>query len=73
MTTPPADLRAQLDATYPAYLQAVVDRFTRALALASFDGVLIHSGTSPEFFVDDHGYAFKVNAPFKVWAFTLKA
>jgi Xaa-Pro dipeptidase len=68
MTTPPADLRAQLDATYPAYLQAVVDRFTRALALASFDGVLIHSGTSPEFFGDDHGYAFKVNAPFKVWA-----
>ena len=57
-----------LAATFVAHLETVADRTARALESSGFGSLLIHSGASPMIFLDDQPYAFKVNAPFKLWA-----
>src|SRR5688572_30074308 len=55
-------------ALFAAHLEAVQQRTASALATCGFDGLLLHSGTPPLIFLDDHHLPFRVQAPFKVWA-----
>ncbi len=55
-------------ALFAAHLEVVKKRSADALAATGFDAVLIHAGTPPLIFLDDHHLPFKVQAPFKVWA-----
>ena len=57
-----------LESTYPAHLDSVVRRTSRALEAAGFSSLLVHSGSAPMIFADDQHYPFRVNAPFKLWA-----
>jgi len=50
------------------HLQQVSKRSAAALATAGFDSLLLHAGTPPLLFLDDHHLPFRVQAPFKVWA-----
>ena len=59
---------ADLESTYPAHLDTVVRRTSRALETAGFSSVLVHSGSAPMLFADDQSYPFHVNAAFKLWA-----
>ncbi len=43
-------------------------RTTDALGAAGYDALLVHSGTPPLLFLDDHHLPYRVQAPFKVWA-----
>lgn len=58
--------------TWPAlfaeHLEIVKKRSAAALASAGYDALLVHSGTPPLLFLDDHHLPFRVQAPFKVWA-----
>src|SRR5688572_19552435 len=60
-------------ALFAAHLEAVQQRTASALATCGFDGLLLHSGTPPLIFLDDHHLPFRVQAPFKVWAPLLDA
>lgn len=57
-----------LEATYPAHLDTLIRRTSRALEAEGFSSLLVHSGCAPMVFLDDHPYPFRVNAPFKLWA-----
>jgi Xaa-Pro dipeptidase len=57
-----------LDRLYEDHLAGVQRTWSHALELAGCAGVLIHSGSPPMVFLDDHPYPYKVNAPFKHWA-----
>jgi Xaa-Pro dipeptidase len=57
-----------LRSTYAGHLDTVVRRTSRALEIAGFSGLLVHSGSAPMVFADDQSYPFRVNAPFKLWA-----
>src|SRR5215470_2297025 len=53
---------------FSRHLDVVIARSEKALASAGFDALLIHAGTPPLLFQDDHHLPFRVQAPFKVWA-----
>jgi Xaa-Pro dipeptidase len=50
------------------HLEIVKKRSGSALASAGYDALLVHAGTPPMLFLDDHHLPFRVQAPFKVWA-----
>ena len=58
---------------FAAHLRVVQDRSASALAATGYDSLLVHAGTPPLLFLDDHHLPFKVQAPFKVWAPLLDA
>lgn len=53
---------------FAAHLETVEERSARALAATGYDALLVHAGTPPLLFLDDHHLPFRVQAPFKVWA-----
>src|SRR6478672_11498686 len=53
---------------FASHLEIVKNRSAAALESAGFDGLLVHAGTPPLLFLDDHHLPFRVQAPFKVWA-----
>jgi Xaa-Pro dipeptidase len=59
---------ASWSSLFAAHLEAVKKRSAAALAATGYDALLVHAGTPPLIFMDDHHLPFKVQAPFKVWA-----
>ena len=55
-------------ALFSSHLETVKRRSAAALAAAGYDALLLHSGTPPLIFLDDHHLPFRAQAPFKVWA-----
>jgi Xaa-Pro dipeptidase len=53
---------------FAEHLEVVKKRTTSALGSAGYDSLLVHAGTPPLLFLDDHHLPFRVQAPFKVWA-----
>ena len=53
---------------FAAHLAVVTQRTATALAASGYDALLVHAGTPPLLFLDDHHLPFRVQAPFKVWA-----
>jgi Xaa-Pro dipeptidase len=53
---------------FAAHIEIVKKRSTTALAASGFDSLLVHAGTPPLLFLDDHHLPFRAQAPFKVWA-----
>jgi Xaa-Pro dipeptidase len=53
---------------FSRHLELVQERSAAALAASGFDGLLVHSGTPPLLFLDDHHLPYRAQAPFKVWA-----
>jgi len=53
---------------FAAHLEIVKKRTASALGATGYDGLLLHAGTPPLLFLDDHHLPFRVQAPFKVWA-----
>jgi len=53
---------------FAEHLATVAGRAASALAAARFDSLLLHAGTPPLLFLDDHHLPFRAQAPFKVWA-----
>jgi len=53
---------------FSEHLDIVKKRSGSALQAAGYDGLLVHAGTPPLLFLDDHHLPFRVQAPFKVWA-----
>lgn len=62
-----------LDKLFASHFQGVSVRTARALEDCGFAALLVHSGSPLPVFQDDRTYAFKVHAPFKVWAPLLDA
>src|SRR6187431_1048538 len=54
--------------TFAAHLEIVMKRSASALQSAGYDSLLVHAGTPPLLFLDDHHLPFRAQAPFKVWA-----
>jgi Xaa-Pro dipeptidase len=50
------------------HLQQVTRRSASALSSSGYDALLLHAGTPPLLFLDDHHLPFRVQAPFKAWA-----
>jgi len=59
---------ASLAEQFAAHLEVVKKRAAAALASTGYDALLLHSGTPPLIFLDDHHLPYRVQAPFKVWA-----
>jgi Xaa-Pro dipeptidase len=53
---------------FSAHLAVVEQRTTSALASTGYDSLLVHAGTPPLLFLDDHHLPYRVQAPFKAWA-----
>ena len=53
---------------FAAHLEVVKKRGAAALASSGYETLLVHSGTPPLLFLDDHHLPFRAQAPFKVWA-----
>jgi Xaa-Pro dipeptidase len=53
---------------FSAHLDVVQKRSATALGATGFDSLLLHAGTPPLLFLDDHHLPFRAQAPFKVWA-----
>jgi Xaa-Pro dipeptidase len=53
---------------FSSHLDVVMKRAASALASTGFDSLLVHSGTPPLLFLDDHHLPYRVQAPFKAWA-----
>jgi Xaa-Pro dipeptidase len=53
---------------FASHLEIVKKRSASALSATGYDALLVHAGTPPLIFLDDHHLPFKVHAPFKVWA-----
>jgi Xaa-Pro dipeptidase len=53
---------------FARHLALVQERSAAALAASGFDALLVHSGTPPLLFLDDHHLPYRAQAPFKVWA-----
>jgi Xaa-Pro dipeptidase len=53
---------------FGAHLEIVKQRAAGALASTGYDALLLHSGTPPLIFLDDHHLPYRAQAPFKVWA-----
>ena len=58
---------------FAAHLETVKQRSAAALPAAGYDALLVHAGTPPLIFLDDHHLPFRAQAPFKVWAPLLDA
>jgi Xaa-Pro dipeptidase len=58
---------------FAAHVESVAKRSANALAATGYDSLLVHAGTPPLLFLDDHHLPFKAQAPFKVWAPLLDA
>jgi Xaa-Pro dipeptidase len=58
---------------FASHLEEVKKRSASALSATGFEALLVHAGTPPLLFLDDHHLPFKVQAPFKVWAPLLDA
>jgi Xaa-Pro dipeptidase len=58
---------------FAAHLDAVARRSAEALAATGYEALLLHAGTPPLIFLDDHHLPFRTQAPFKVWAPLLDA
>jgi Xaa-Pro dipeptidase len=58
---------------FASHLTTVEERASRALAATGYEALLVHAGTPPLLFLDDHHLPFKVQAPFKMWAPLLDA
>ena len=58
---------------FAAHLETVKQRSAAALAAAGYDALLVHAGTPPLIFQDDHHLPFRAQAPFKVWTPLLDA
>jgi len=52
---------------FAGHLEVVKKRSASALESAGYDALLVHAGTPPLLFLDDHHLPFRVQAPFKVW------
>ena len=64
-------IRQNVDAwprAFAEHLDIVKKRSATALETTGFDALLVHAGTPPLLFLDDHHLPFRVQAPFKVWA-----
>jgi Xaa-Pro dipeptidase len=65
-------IKQNTEASWPslfaAHLTTVEKRSADALARTGYDALLVHAGTPPLIFLDDHHLPFKAHAPFKVWA-----
>ena len=57
-----------VDSLFPAHLQHVRGLADQALERAGCDGLVVYSGRPTEYFLDDHGPAFKANPHFLHWA-----
>jgi len=55
-------------ALFAAHLEVVKKRSAYALHSTGYESLLLHSGTPPLLFLDDHHLPYRVQAPFKVWA-----
>jgi len=53
---------------FSEHIERVMKRSGSALQSSGFDALLVHAGTPPLLFLDDHHLPFRVQAPFKVWA-----
>jgi Xaa-Pro dipeptidase len=53
---------------FSAHLEVVKKRAGTALSGTGYDALLLHSGTAPLIFLDDHHLPYRVQAPFKAWA-----
>jgi Xaa-Pro dipeptidase len=53
---------------FSQHLGVVESRSAAALASSGYESLLLHSGTPPLLFLDDHHLPFRAQAPFKVWA-----
>jgi Xaa-Pro dipeptidase len=53
---------------FSAHLDVVKNRTAQALSGGGYDGLLLHSGTPPLLFLDDHHLPYRAQAPFKAWA-----
>ena len=53
---------------FSSHLDIVKKRSAAALAATGYDALLLHAGTPPLLFLDDHHLPFRAQAPFKVWA-----
>ncbi len=53
---------------FARHFDVVKERASAALAGTGYDALLLHSGTPPLLFLDDHHLPFRAQAPFKVWA-----
>src|SRR6476659_1704572 len=53
---------------FASHLENVKKRSATALASAGYDALLLHAGTPPLIFLDDHHLPYRAQAPFKVWA-----
>lgn len=58
---------------FASHLDTVKKRSASALAATGYESLLVHAGTPPLLFLDDHHLPFKVQAPFKVWVPLLDA
>jgi len=58
---------------FASHIETVKQRSASALAGAGYDALLLHAGTPPLIFLDDHHLPFRPQAPFKVWAPLLDA
>src|SRR4026209_1268226 len=52
---------------FASHIETVKKRSASALAAAGYDALLLHAGTPPLIFLDDHHLPFRPHAPFKVW------
>ena len=53
---------------FARHLDVVKKRASAALASTGYDALLLHAGTPPLLFLDDHHLPYRAQAPFKVWA-----
>ena len=53
---------------FAEHIERVKKRSGSALQSTGFDALLVHAGTPPLLFLDDHHLPFRAQAPFKVWA-----
>ena len=52
---------------FAAHIEVVEKRSAKALSAAGYEALLVHAGTPPLLFQDDHHLPFRAQAPFKVW------
>jgi Xaa-Pro dipeptidase len=53
---------------FTEHLERVMKRSGSALQSTGYESLLVHAGTPPLLFLDDHHLPFRAQAPFKVWA-----
>jgi Xaa-Pro dipeptidase len=53
---------------FASHLEVVTNRSAAALNSTGYKSLLVHAGTPPLLFLDDHHLPYRAQAPFKVWA-----